>query len=264
MKIEKLGKILKIDKNGYLIKKASLKLIEPYWMKILKIIVDKYKKEFGINIKSIYVRGSISQGTAKKGISDVDIIVIFNKLVSDADKKVAQKIEKTLKKQFPSIKGYDIKLATLEQIKGSKKLCLFLKVQSVCIYGKDISSKLPQIKPGNDTVIHSKYIKIILKKRRDEIIKSKNKELTKDLCFSLMKPILRVGYELVSKQEKAFTRDLYFCYKGFIKYYPQKEQDMYRVLELAINPTSDKNEILNIIDIFGGWLSKEVEKTFNF
>jgi hypothetical protein len=39
---------------------------------------------------------------------------------------------------------------------------------------------------------------------------------------------------------------------------------MYKILELAINPTLDKNEILNTIDVFGNWLNKEVKKTFNF
>lgn len=264
IEIKKLGKVLKTDKNGFLIKKVSLRLIDLYWMKILNRMVLAYKNKFGENIHSIYVRGSIPLGTAQKGFSDVDLIVILNKPISKAEEKWEQMLENKIKRQFPSIKYFDVKFTTKEQVITSKKLCLFIKTGSVCLYGKDMSPEIHKIKPGKDTVIHSRYIGRILQIERPKIVESKSESITKGLCSTLMKPILRVGYELVAEREKAFTRDLYFCYKGFIKYYPQKEKDMYRVLELAINPTSDKNEILNIIDVFGTWLKKEVEKTFNF
>lgn len=261
IKIQKIGKVLKIDKDGFLIKKASLKLIELDWLKAVKTTVDKYKKEFGVNINSIYVRGSIAQGTAIKGISDLDMIIIFNKIVSEKDEKIALKIERMLKKEFPLIKYYNINLTTLEKVKNSKKLSFFLKIQSVCVYGQDASVELPKVKPGKDTAIHSSYLKLIFENRRAEILKIKNKEQIKNSCSALMKVILRVGYELIAKKEKAFTRDLYFCYKGFIKYYPEKNEEMYKVLDLALNPTSDKKEIFNIMIIFEDWLMNEIRKS---
>ena len=264
IKIKKLGKVLKTDKNGYLVKKTSLKLIDPYWMKILNKMVIAYRNKFSKNIHSIYVRGSIPLGTAQKDFSDVDLIVILNRSILKVEKKWEKTLESKIKKQFPSIKYFDVKFTTKEQVFILNKLCIFIKIGSVCLYGKDISSEILKIKPGKDTAIHSKYIERILQIERLKITKSKRQFITKSLCSALMKPILRVGYELVAKREKAFTRDLYFCYKGFIKYYPKKEKEMYKILELAINPISDKTEILNIIDVFGNWLTKEVKKTFNF
>jgi len=261
IKIKKIGKVLQVDKNGYLIKQASAKLINSYWFKIVKTAVKEYQKGFNTNIQSIYVRGSIAQGTAIKGISDLDIIIILNNSVSEDDKKLLLKIEKSLKKQFPFVKYYNINLTTKEQIKKSKKLLFFLKIQSVCVYGTDISIKLPKIKPGKNTTIHTPYLELILNERYEEILKNNNKEQIKNSCSALMKVILRVGYELVAKREKAFTRDLYFCYKGFIKYYPGKDKEMYQVLDLALNPTSNKKEIFNIMDGFGKWLDGEAKKT---
>ena len=42
-------------------------------------------------------------------------------------------------------------------------------------------------------------------------------------------------------KEQRYTRDLYLCYESFAKHYPEKEREMYRALELAINPKTDRD-----------------------
>jgi len=53
--IEKIGKVLKTDKDGYLIKEASPKLITPKWMEIINAVITEYKREFGSQLHSVYV-----------------------------------------------------------------------------------------------------------------------------------------------------------------------------------------------------------------
>ena len=79
-----------------------------------------------------------------------------------------------------------------------------------------------------------------------------------------MKRILRTGFELVMGREQKYTRDLYPCYESFIKYYPQKKDDMYKTLELAINPIDDSKIIGYILKDWLFFMSKEIEKIFGF
>ena len=42
----------------------------------------------------------------------------------------------------------------------------------------------------------------------------------------------------------------------------KKEKDMRVALDLALNPTSDKSKIKNIMDEFGVWLENEYNKIY--
>ncbi|MGK0388046.1 MAG: hypothetical protein ACI94Y_000774 [Maribacter sp.] len=51
-------------------------------------------------------------------------------------------------------------------------------------------------------------------------------------------------------EEQCFTRDLYYCYEAFIKYYPEKYKEMYHIMELAAYSVENKEEILKNVKIF--------------
>jgi hypothetical protein len=54
--------------------------------------------------------------------------------------------------------------------------------------------------------------------------------------------------------EGVFTRDLKLCYEYFAGHYPAQEQTMRRVLELAIQPTNDREVVLELLTTFGVWM----------
>ncbi|MEZ4103239.1 MAG: hypothetical protein R3B55_01620 [Candidatus Paceibacterota bacterium] len=85
----------------------------------------------------------------------------------------------------------------------------------------------------------------------------------KNKCVWLMKNILRSGFEITMERSKRYTRDLYLCYKDFSEYYPEKEKIMREVLDLALNPISDKEKILEIKDKITPFLLEEAKKVLN-
>ena len=78
-----------------------------------------------------------------------------------------------------------------------------------------------------------------------------------------MKVIIRTGFELVMEMENQYTVDLYPCYKAFSKYYPEKENQMYRALELYLEPSDDVNFLRRFINEFGLWLITVVRSKFS-
>jgi len=72
-----------------------------------------------------------------------------------------------------------------------------------------------------------------------------------------MKRIVRSGLEIVSEQERCFTRDLGLCFDKFSKYYPDKKDDMRKALALALEPTNNTELIEKVFDNIGNWLVAE-------
>jgi hypothetical protein len=82
------------------------------------------------------------------------------------------------------------------------------------------------------------------------------------MCTAIMKRFLRAGFELVMERERAYTRDLYFCHEAFARHCPERRGDMWRALELAVEPGDEPDELLPFVRDLGGWLLERVEDEF--
>ena len=132
--------------------------------------------------------------------------------------------------------------------------------QSVCLYGEPID--VPKMMPGKEMVIHAWGISTRLSAMREYLEKDKTEEKIKKKCTWFMKALLRVGAEITMERSKKYTRDLYPCYEIFAEYYPEKEAEMRNILDLALNPTADKEKIREVVDTFATWLSLEASAQF--
>lgn len=261
--ILKIGTLLKTDKEGFLLKQANNNKIKGKWKEAVDYLVKKYLEKIGSEkIHSIWIRGSVARGEAIENISDIDSFCLIKKEGS-IDKIKINEIKSDVNKKFPFVTKVEIGFTSVKNLLDKNRYFnkrFTIKTQSVCVYGEDIFKRIEDFKPDK---ILARKIQENLRKRTDEAkekIESADKEKTKIFCSWIMKRILRQGFILIMDKEKAFTRDLYPCYNTFSKYYSEKENEMKKVLELAICPTSDKKQIIRILDDFGKWIIKESEE----
>jgi hypothetical protein len=66
-----------LDHNGFIAVPKSNKL-QPEFSNVVAHVVAKLKKSFPELIHSLYVYGSVAEGLAKAGKSDLDMTIIFN------------------------------------------------------------------------------------------------------------------------------------------------------------------------------------------
>ena len=261
--IVKIGTVLKTDEQGFLVSESSKDKIKSPWEEAVNEVVDQYLDKFADRIHSVYIKGSVSRGTAIQGVSDIDSLALI-KGNNPIDTSWFRKAEQELKERFSFSTGFDfIVVPSDEVISGKKKVTAFLiKNLSACVYGQDLTLLLPKTKVGRDSAVSTWkfefYIKDKIKLLNDE---DDSKEIKRQ-CKWIMKRLLRTGFELVMVKNQSFTRDLYPCYEIFSKYYPEKEKEMKEVLELAINPTENKSPILKILKTFGFWINGEIENIF--
>lgn len=258
IEIKPMGSYFEIDSEGYVINPASIEKIQEEWKPLIEDIIDVYKKAYGEDLKQVYIRGSVAKGEAVKGVSDVDTFAYVDRTrESLKDNTTIREMRKLLEEKYDFVEEIEIAASPLSDMSTD----YIILNQSVCVYGEPI--EVPKFKPGKEMSIHaSGFHNRFSWFDRFLTQESEPEDEIKKRCVWLMKGLLRVGFELTMEREQKYTRDLYRCYETFAKYYPEKEPEMREVLDLALNPTSDKNELKRVMDNLGQWLLSEIPHYF--
>jgi uncharacterized protein len=261
--IQKIGSVIPVDQNGYLTNQASAHKITRPWQELLDAATAVYRTYLGENIHSIYIRGSVARGTALPEISDLDTMVIIKEGLEELDLSWIRTERPKLLTQFPFAEGIEMEFLPLSAFPNSEEYftdIFLLQTQSVCVYGEDLIPTLPLFKP--DVALALKLAEHFSKNIEKAVLKISKVQIQKNVhawCVWIMKRILRTGFLLVMPAEKVFTRDLYPCYELFSKHYPDYATQMTQALEWALSPSTNRDQLVEFIRSFGGWLISRIQ-----
>tara|TARA_B100000745_G_scaffold58094_2_gene34452 strand:- start:13273 stop:14073 length:801 start_codon:yes stop_codon:yes gene_type:complete len=260
--VKPIGSFLQTDADGFIVNTTSPEKIQSVWLPAVEMVKEAYQKHFGEHLHSVYIRGSVAKGEAIDNISDIDSFAVVTLPYDDIDTSWSKDFVREMTTQFPFIVGVEIGAIPLEELEDHKGDRIMIKTQSICVYGENLAETLPSLKPGIETAQHIKGIEREINKTKEWLQEDHTDEEIKRRCTWIMKRIIRSGFELVMERSQKYTRDLYPCYEGFSEYYPEKKEEMYEILKLAIEPISDKKKIVMILDNLVAWLVEEISKVF--
>lgn len=258
--IKNIGAFLEIDANGYIINPASFEKIQGKWLAPLEVAKEEYIARFGTALHSLYLRGSVPKGQAMDDISDLDTFAVVNLREEEIDISWWKEINQRIREKYPYVEGVEIIAIPLNEFAESKGDQIMIKTQSICLYGTDLANTIPPFKPGFETTQHIQSIGKKVENTLSWLQEDKGEEKIAKKCGWIMKQLLRSGFELVMERSGKYTRDLYPCFETFSEFYPEKKDEMYKVLELAISPTADKQVIREVISGIGQWIADEAER----
>ena len=265
-KIIKIGRLLKTDKNGFIVSESNADKIVSPWKEAVEEIKNIYLQHLGDIVHSIYVRGTISCGEAIEGISDIDTFAVITKKPEEINRSWVKETRKLLEQKYNFSTGVEIGFISFGELFDGDELFndrFTIKTQSACIYGENLAEKIPAFQADIHTASHfHRNLKKVLENAKKNIANNPDKEDIKEWCRWVMKRIIRAGFVLVMDKEQAFTRDLYPSYELFSKHFPEQEPKMKMALDLAISPTDNTEEIANFLDDFGVWMEEQVEGKF--
>lgn len=257
IEIQPKGSYFQTDENGFLINPASAEKIQDKWKPIIDDIVEVYKNKYGEKLKNVYIRGSVAKGEAVEGVSDIDTFAYVDLSKEELEENnINRSMRKHIEEKYDFVEEVEMTVLPLSDISDD----YIMLNQSLCVYGEPTS--IPKLKVGKEMAIHSPTFHNRFKRFENFLEKDESEEEVKKGCVWLMKGLLRVGFELTMERSQKYTRDLYRCYETFSEYYPEKEPEMREVLDLALNPISDKKKIKEIMDNFGVWLLGEIPDHF--
>ena len=262
--IKRIGNYLETDEQGFLQSRADAANVTGPWRAAVEEVKKAYLEQWPTSIHSIYVRGSIAKGLAVEGTSDIDSFAVLKpgceqELSYEAVKAWAEALEKTICEDFSFVTGVEISLEPFEEAQDRKNVyALILKTEAACVYGEDMAASIAPYKPGPDMAFQTKYFRSHLETFLTEYPAEPEADKPEFINW-MMRRFLRLGMELVMVEERRFTRDLYLCYESFAKHYSDKTAEMYRALELAVNPVL--GEVTEtFVEAFGAWLAQEAER----
>ncbi len=116
--IKNIGRFCLTADNGYILNDSSLKKIKPEYSKIIEEVTKYYQTYLGLDLHSVYVRGSIPRGLGIKGVSDLDTIAVTNKDTKDIDLEWVNKAEQELNNMFNCINGVEFSFYYIDDNKG--------------------------------------------------------------------------------------------------------------------------------------------------
>lgn len=261
-KIINIGSIQHLDDEGYVINDLSIENIQKEYAVILKDVLRLYQKYFSEHLHSIYLRGSVAKGMAIPNVSDLDTIAVSKTKLSQEEIKIRELIWEEIAQKYPYLKGVEIHFEALETVHTSKRLQFLLKTQCICVYGTNLNLQIPKLGLGKYAYAHSPTFEEDLERVSKWLETEDSDEEKKEVCSWIMKRTVRIGFELVMKRERCFTRDLYPCYERFAKHYPKKSSAMYEALTLAVFPTANTVLLLQTIAALKDFLLKEISVQF--
>ena len=264
--IQKIGHLMRTDPEGYLINECNWDSIQLPWLNLVEALRSICIETLGDRLHSINLRCSVPRGQAILNVSDLDSIVIIQGETSHELIAKITDIEIQLEKPYPFCQKVEIIPISYSEMQQPKSHWqTVLQTQGLCIYGEDLRSQFPQFKPNLDLVSHAFHLEEDLAEtqimlRQIPANSTHLESIVKQKCRWINKRIVRTGFELVMQKENAFTRDLYPCYERFAHHFPHHARLMYKALELAIQPSSNRDGLLMFLSHFGKCLVKEVNQ----
>ncbi len=254
IEIQPMGSYFELDANGYVINPASLEKVQAKWKPVICEVVEAYKNQYGAKLKNIYIRGSVAKGQAVDNVSDIDTLAYVDLPEEEVEDSWTNGVEDTLRVKFPFVEGFELGATPFAEVKDA----FTLLNQSICVYGEPVA--IPKMKPGKEMMRHLPYLEERMSRFDRRIQKAITDEKIQAACTWVMKDLLRAAFELTMERSNRYTRDLYLCYEGFSEYYPEKKAEAKRMLRYALNPVSNKDEVIAIKESFSNWLLTESKK----
>ncbi|MEI8062374.1 MAG: nucleotidyltransferase domain-containing protein [bacterium] len=256
IEIEPKGSYFKVDDEGYIINPTSAEKVQEEWRLAIDDVVKAYQEAYGDKLKAVYVRGSVAKGEAIENVSDMDTFAYVDLPKEEIDTKWEKASVAKLKEKYPFVEGFELGAFPLSDTETREDQIFLL--QSLCVFGEPF--EVQKRKAGKDMLFHFPMTEKRMFNFKEKLNKVESDEKIKSACTWMMKNILRTGFELTMERSQKYTRDLYLCYKGFSDYYPEYESQMRMVLDLALNPVTNKDEITKTLEAIIPWMITECQR----
>ena len=258
------GRYLPLDNNGRIINDRSKSKIQGQWKPLLDDLVGLFK-ENEPNLHSIYIRGSVADGRAIDGISDIDSLAIID---ADEDSPMLdcnwiEQANDQLRAKYPFCDGVETYLLPKNKVFSDRKTAFYLQSQSICIYGDDVIPQLQPFRVGEEaTYSHSRNLEYDLNYIRGKLYLNDDPDFVKSCCKKVMKRIVRAAMETCMVEQSRYTRDLFLSHEMFALSNAEGGEAIAKAMHYALNPISDQSELLKAISETGDWLVYYTQQKF--
>lgn len=251
IEIAEYGSIFAVDSDRCLVPEGSREKIVPPWSDAVAFLVRGYQEIIGEHLHSVYIRGSVARGLAVEGLSDLDTTAVARPHEVDWEQAIAwgQRTRREYAERFPFSHRPEIDVRLLDDVMEAIPRMRWFKLSAACVYGDDLLAEVSPVTLDEmiaATSVEADYIaKVVFDFHNGIAAEGAD---TRSYCRWISKRFLRAASALVLSRTRQVTNDLFYCYKLFSDIYPEREPEMRRTLDLALNPVTDTESYAALVE----------------
>ncbi|WP_199923481.1 nucleotidyltransferase domain-containing protein [Streptomyces sp. NRRL F-5123] len=246
--------------DGTILREGSLARVQPEYVPLLDSVRARVPAVFpGGRLHSAYVYGSIPRGTARTGISDLDLVVVLHQPPSAADRAAGDALSRALDREFAVIDGVGLLLfdaGTLLSELERYDLGFFVACLCTPVLGEDLADSLPRYRPDGLLARETNGdLALALPGWADRFSAASSGPERRVLCRGAARRVVRTGFTLVMPRWGGWTSSLREQAAVFAAYYPARGEDMHRAASMALSPSEAPSDLAFLIEELAPWLA---------
>lgn len=144
-----------LDQNGFIATPPAGPLQNTF-QPVVNALINQLTQSQTVPVHSIYVYGSVAQGCAVVGRSDLDISLILTHAATENEQQALADLRINLALAHPVISKVDFDIGTLEEVQNPANhdnWGYWLKHHCRCVYGEDLRAQFPLFRPSRTVAI---------------------------------------------------------------------------------------------------------------
>ncbi|WP_105970984.1 nucleotidyltransferase domain-containing protein [Streptomyces geranii] len=258
-----------LDEQGFIVREGSLARVPPVFRPVVDAARARVHGVFGDRLHSAYLYGSIPRGTARVGVSDLDLLLALGEEPTEADRAAAQALDEALDAEFGQIDGAGTLLVSRAQVLSDLErhdLGWFLACLCTPLLGEDLAAHLPRYRPDSLLARETNGdLPLCLPRWRRLIAEATAPGAPEGdvrvRVRGISRRLVRTGFTLVMPRWQGWTSDLEEMAGAFASYYPEWGPRMAEAAALGLRPTDDPAVLRSFlhthVEELGGWLAEE-------
>ncbi|UMO86196.1 nucleotidyltransferase domain-containing protein [Pectobacterium sp. PL64] len=249
-----------VDHNGY-ITLPKLNELQPEFARVVAHVVTTLNQYFPELIHSLYVYGSVAEGRAKMGKSDLDMTVIFNDESCQIATTQLTAVQCGLEQDHSVVSKIDFDCGLLQQVlhpDNKFSWGYWLKHHCVCVYGEDLSGRFHPFKPSKEiaVAVNGDFL-LVLEKLIAQMQSSSDENKKLLLQRAAARKAIRATSILRNEHDKDWPETLEEHRLKLSARYPAKAEVMDYLLATSYEPRGDIADFQKRIMAFANWLNTE-------
>lgn len=249
-----------VDKNGFILL-PGFSAFQPAFSVLVSDVIKRLNAALPDWIHSVYVYGSLIDGTAKETLSDLDLTVIYrHKPDADVNAKT-NAIRSEIERDYPVVSKIDIDPGVLEDVMLPANVNLWgywLKHHCVCIYGEDLRTRFEPFRPSREiaVAVNGDFLAVL-----DAFVAMMKPSLEPAQRHALQRAAARKAIRSTNILREENDRDwpvsLEELCEKFNDRYPALTEEMNYLLSNSYRPRGDIMAFASRITTFAYWLNAE-------
>ncbi|GAK10440.1 nucleotidyltransferase domain-containing protein [Geomicrobium sp. JCM 19039] len=248
-----------LNHDGYIVSDVSKQCISSHYEGCIEDSVQRLSKQFKEQVHSIYVYGSVARGDATPVTSDLDLIVVFTRALTEKENEHLRKLEKQLSDDYKQlVRDIGFSLAQYDEVMdpSTYEEQAFIKEMSVNVYGDDLGDHFgPYALTPQLAIRFNGDIGASLQRVKNRLHTASKQELPR-IVHSFSKKLIRTYYSMVKARSQIWTTKLHEQAEVVITYFPEKQSTLDTLLQWVDTPPQNIDEVRQFFITEGEWLQE--------